>query len=76
MNEPFLLLGVCCEYCVKRDDVGMRSAECPVKSAEPWTRWGSWCNSYEADPAIPEALTLEQAIKESIDAERKQRERP
>ena len=34
--------GKCCEYCVKHE-----KPECPVKNAEPWSRWKNFCSEFE-----------------------------
>ena len=34
--------GKCCEYCVKQE-----KPECPVKNAEPWSRWKNFCSEFE-----------------------------
>lgn len=36
--------GKCCEYCTKHEQ-----PECPVKSAEPWSRWRNFCSEFEGN---------------------------
>jgi len=33
----------CCEFCIK-----LEKPACPVKSADPWSRWGNYCNEFES----------------------------
>lgn len=53
-----ILLGVCCQYCVK-----FETKECPVKTASPWSRWHSFCNEYKPNSEkFGEAVSLREAI--------------
>lgn len=40
MKDTEFIPGVCCEYCKK-----FETAECPVKTASPWSRW-DYCNNF------------------------------
>jgi hypothetical protein len=51
------LKGVCCEFCRK-----VRTEECPVESAAPWSRWKNWCSEYQPNPDEPEAVSLESLL--------------
>lgn len=75
MNH-FWFVGCVVSFVLRGGTVARRDAECPVKSANPWTRWGSWCNSYEPDATVIGAVTLEQALHDWVAEGRELRERP
>lgn len=49
MNLKKLIGGImnriCCQNCEKHE-----KPECPVKTADPWSRYGNWCNEYSSIP--------------------------
>jgi len=55
------LKGVCCELCQH-----VRTDNCPVESAAPWSRWYDWCGNYRPNPEIAEAKSIEQAVCASL----------
>ena len=54
------LSGVCCAYCLR-----FETSRCPIKTAEPWSRWQNWCNAYEPDTDLEEAKSIIEAMSET-----------
>ena len=55
--------GKCCEYCTKHE-----KPECPVKNAEPWSRWKNFCSEFDKNEIKPHNLPQADAYSMLADA--------
>ena len=55
--------GVCCAYCAK-----FNTAQCPIITANNWSRWKNFCNEYESqkEGKVLEMFSVEWSQKHEI----------
>jgi hypothetical protein len=63
------LKGVCCEFCRH-----VRTDDCPVEAASPWSRWKDWCSEYAPNLEIAEARSIEEAVSADLKEQQRKRE--
>lgn len=51
--DKILVDGVCCQYCAH-----FETENCPIKTADPWGRWTSFCCSYKRNSKFRDAKAL------------------